>query len=244
MPTDDVMLAVQHPTWNSSQRTAVLIGGVVLLHALALWALHVGLFQRTVEVVVPVTVISHSELPLPIPPLAKPPEPPRPPESPKPVSLTPPTLLPASPEPPAVLSAPTTATTGPAVPLAAPAPPPTPLPTPPIPLASGKPKEETVEGGTLFPEFSTKDYLDQLNRRFERSMSGRMGEHGRVMLQIIVDKSGQVKSASVLNPSPYPMLDKFALNVVAIWKFNPLMRNGTPEEMTITVPFVFGQQKN
>ena len=72
-------------------------------------------------------------------------------------------------------------------------------------------------------------------------MSGRMGEHGRVMLQITVDKSGQVKSASVLNPSPYPMLDKFALNVVAIWKFNPLMRNGTPEEMTITVPFVIGQ---
>ena len=235
------MLAVQYPTWNSSLRTAVLIGGVVLLHALALWALHVGLFQRMVEVVVPVTVISHSELPLPIPPLPKPPEPPKPPESPKPVSLTPPTLLPASQEPPAVLSAPTTATTGTAVPLAAPGPPPTPLPTPPTPLAPGKPKEETVEGGTLLPEFSTKDYSDQLNRRFERSMSGRMGEHGRVMLQITVDKSGQVKSASVLNPSPYPMLDKFALNVVAIWKFNPLKRNGTTEEMTITVPFVFGQ---
>ena len=37
------MPAVHNPTWNSSQRTAVLIGGVVVLHMAGLWALHSGL---------------------------------------------------------------------------------------------------------------------------------------------------------------------------------------------------------
>ena len=43
------MPAVHNPTWNSSQRTAVLIGGVVVLHMASLWALHSGLLKRAAD---------------------------------------------------------------------------------------------------------------------------------------------------------------------------------------------------
>ena len=72
------MLAVQHPTWNSSQRTTVLIGGVVLLHVLGLWALHTGLLQRATEWVIPVVMVSE------MPPMAVKPPPPPPPLTPSP----------------------------------------------------------------------------------------------------------------------------------------------------------------
>ena len=65
--TDDVMRAVHHPRWNSSQRTAVFIGGVVLLHVLALWALHTGLLKRATDWVIPVTVVSEVPPPPPSP---------------------------------------------------------------------------------------------------------------------------------------------------------------------------------
>ncbi len=75
------MLAVQHPTWNSSQRTTVLIGGVVLLHVLGLWALHTGLLQRATEWVIPVVMVSE------MPSMAVKPPPPPPPLYPLTVTL-------------------------------------------------------------------------------------------------------------------------------------------------------------
>jgi protein TonB len=240
-------------------RTLVIVASVVLFHVAALWALHQGLLQRMVDVVVPVMAISQADPPPPPPPKppepVKSPEPPKTPPPPKPVQpvLTPPPTpqpsSPATPEPPAVLAAPTAAPTVPAVSAAPPAPPPpapvvSAAPSPTSSHASPKPVEDTLEGGTPLAEFLTKEYLEQLNRKFSKSMSGRMGEHGKVLLEVIVDKSGQVKSALVLNPSPFPRLDKFAQDVVATWKFKPAKRNGVPEEITVKVPFAFEEQKN
>jgi protein TonB len=103
---------------------------------------------------------------------------------------------------------------------------------------------DSWEEASPLPEFLSKDYLEQLNRRFSRSMSGRMGEYGKVMLEVTVDKNGQVKSAVVLVPSPHPRLDKFAQDIVATWKFKPAKRNGIAEEKTVKVPFVFEKQRN
>lgn len=233
-------------------RTPVIISSVVLFHVAALWALHTGLLQRVVEVVVPVMAISQAEPPPPPPKPpepVKPPEPPKTPPPPKPVQpvFTPPptpqTPTPATPEPPAVLAAPAAAPTAPAVQAAPPAPPP-PAASPTPPSISSKPSEDAFERATPLPEYLSKDYLENLNRKFSRSMSGRMGEHGRVLLEVVVDKNGQVKSAVVLNPSPFPRLDKFALDIVATWKFRPAKRNGIPEDMAIKVPFSFEEQKN
>ena len=75
-------------------------------------------------------------------------------------------------------------------------------------------------------------------------MSGKMGEYGKVGVEVFVDKNGLVKSANILTPSPYPRLDKFVLDVVSTWKFKPAKRNGVAEEKSIKVPFVFEEQKN
>jgi protein TonB len=110
--------------------------------------------------------------------------------------------------------------------------------------APTKPAPDTVEEAAPLPEFLSKDYLEQLNRRFTRSMSGRMGEYGKVLLEVQIDKNGQVKGSTVVVPSPYPRLDKFAQDVVATWKFKPAKRNGVAEEKALKVPFVFEQQRN
>ena len=62
-----------------NSRTSVIVSSVVLFHIAALWAMHTGLLQRVVEVVVPVMAISQAEPP---PPPPKPPEPVKPPEPP------------------------------------------------------------------------------------------------------------------------------------------------------------------
>jgi protein TonB len=43
-------------------RTPVIVASVVLFHVAALWALHAGLLQRVVEVVVPVMAITSKVL--------------------------------------------------------------------------------------------------------------------------------------------------------------------------------------
>ena len=72
------MLAVQYSTWLPHHRTTVLIGGVVLLHVLALWALHTGLLKRATDWVIPVVMVSD------VPPMAVKPPPPPPPSPPTP----------------------------------------------------------------------------------------------------------------------------------------------------------------
>ena len=72
------MTPVQYSTWLSHQRTTVLIGGVVLLHVLALWALHAGLLKRATDWVIPVVMVSD------VPPMAVKPPPPPPPSPPTP----------------------------------------------------------------------------------------------------------------------------------------------------------------
>ena len=54
-----------------NSRTSLIVSSVVLFHLAALWALHQGLLQRMVEVVVPVMAISQAEPPPPPPPPAK-----------------------------------------------------------------------------------------------------------------------------------------------------------------------------
>ena len=110
------------------------------------------------------------------------------------------------------------------------------------PVKSGN--GDSSEEASPFPEYLSRDYREQLNKKFSKSMSGRLGEFGRVQVKVLVDKEGHVKKAEILTPSPYPRLDKFALDEVANWKFKPGKRNGVAEEREIKVPFVFEKDKN
>ena len=214
----------------------------MLFHLAALWALHQGLLQRMVEVVVPVMAISQAEPP---PPPSKPPEPPKPVDPPKPLPLTPPpkTVQPvltpappvASPEPPAVLSAPTAAPTAPAVPAAAPsppAPPPPPAPTPP-PAAPSPPPPPKVE----LPS-SKADYLHNPPPDYPR-MSKRLGEQGRVVVKVLIGEDGRAQKVELLTTSGFERLDKSAMEAAMRWRYVPGKRGGVAEAMWYQVPIQF-----
>lgn len=218
-----------------NSRTSVIVSSVVLFHIAALWAMHTGLLQRVVEVVVPVMAISQAEPPAPPP---KPPEPVKPPEPPKltplpktpqPVLTPPPTPqppAPATPEPPAVLAAPTASVTAPVVPAAAPAPPP-PAPPPP-PAAPAK-----VE----LPS-SKADYLHNPPPDYPR-MSKRLGEQGKVVLKVLIGTDGAPQKVELVTSSGFERLDKSALDAAMRWRYVPGKRGGVAEAMWYQVPIQF-----
>ncbi|CAN1546390.1 TonB Periplasmic protein TonB, links inner and outer membranes [Burkholderiaceae bacterium] len=218
-----------------NSRTSVIVSSVVLFHIAALWAMHTGLLQRVVEVVVPVMAISQAEPP---PPPPKPPEPVKPPEPPKltpppktpqPVLTPPPTPqppAPATPEPPAVLAAPTASVTTPVVPAAAPAPPP-PAPPPP-PAAPAK-----VE----LPS-SKADYLHNPPPDYPR-MSKRLGEQGKVVLKVLIGADGAPQKVELVTSSGFERLDKSALDAAMRWRYVPGKRGGVAEAMWYQVPIQF-----
>ena len=218
-----------------NSRTSVIVSSVVLFHIAALWAMHTGLLQRVVEVVVPVMAISQAEPP---PPPPKPPEPVKPPEPPKPTQppktpqpvLTPPPTpqppAPATPEPPAVLAAPTASVTAPVVPAAAPAPPP-PAPPPP-PAAPAK-----VE----LPS-SKADYLHNPPPDYPR-MSKRLGEQGKVVLKVLIGTDGAPQKVELVTSSGFERLDKSALDAAMRWRYVPGKRGGVAEAMWYQVPIQF-----
>jgi protein TonB len=218
-----------------NSRTLAIVSSVVLFHIAALWAMHTGLLQRVVEVVVPVMAISQAEPP---PPPPKPPEPVKPPEPPKltpqpktpqPVLTPPPTPqppAPATPEPPAVLAAPTASVTAPVVPAAAPAPPP-PAPPPP-PAAPAK-----VE----LPS-SKADYLHNPPPDYPR-MSKRLGEQGKVVLKVLIGTDGAPQKVELVTSSGFERLDKSALDAAMRWRYVPGKRGGVAEAMWYQVPIQF-----
>ena len=224
-------------------RTPVIVSSVVLFHVAALWALHAGLLQRVVEVVVPVMAISQAEPPPPPPPKppepVKPPEPPKTPPPPQPVQpvLTPPTLpqppAPATPEPAAVLAAPTAAPTAPAVQAAAPAPPPPPAPPAPAPVPPAPPPPAKVE----LPS-SKADYLHNPPPDYPR-MSKRLGEQGRVVVKVLIGEDGRAQKVELLTSSGFERLDKSAMEAAMRWRYVPGKRGGVAEAMWYQVPIQF-----
>jgi protein TonB len=209
-----------------------------MFHIAALWAMHTGLLQRVVEVVVPVMAISQAEPP---PPPPKPPEPVKPPEPPKltpppktpqPVLTPPPTPqppAPATPEPPAVLAAPTAAPTAPAVQAAPPAPPPPAPPAPPPPPAAPAKVE--------MPS-SKADYLHNPPPDYPR-MSKRLGEQGKVVLKVLIGTDGTPQKVELVTSSGFERLDKSAMDAAMRWRYVPGKRGGVPEAMWYQVPIQF-----
>ena len=228
------MRVVHHPTWNSSQRTAVFIGGVVLLHVLALWALHTGLLKRATEWVIPVAVVSEVPPPPP-PPQIKPPPPPPPPTLPVRPSLAP-TPLALAPEPvpqPTQTPAapPTLAATAPVnAPVSATAPvaPASSVVVPAPPAAPTK-----VDLPTTVADYQAK------SPPVYPAMSRRMGEQGRVVMRVLIGADGVPQQAEVLQSSGHGRLDRAASDAVMRWRYVPGKRGGVPETMWFQVPIEF-----
>ena len=226
------MLAVHHPTWNSSQRTAVFIGGVVLLHVLVLWALHTGLLKRATDWVIPVVMVSD------VPSMAVKPPPPPPPSpptlaqraapAPTPLALAPlPTPQPA----PAPVSPPTVAATAPVnVPVSVTAPV---APAPSVVAVPAPSPPAKVDMPTTVADYQTK------SPPVYPAMSKRIGEQGRVVVRVLISVDGVPQQAEVHQSSGFGRLDRSAVEAAMRSRYVPLKRGGIPEATWVLAPMEF-----
>ena len=220
-------------------RNTAIIGGVLALHAVALWAFNQGLLLPPTETVVPAQVLADIVIPPAPPPPPPPPEPKvEPPPPPPPVPrrrAPPPKPAPAprptprpqpvpqpEPQPLAVQNA------EPAAPVAATAPPPPPAPPPPAPAAP-------VE---VLPSLHAA-YLHNPPPVYP-AMSRRLGETGRVIVRVLIGPDGHAQDARISHSSGFDRLDRLALETARDrWRYVPGTRNGVPEAMWFDVPFNF-----
>jgi protein TonB len=207
-------------------RHVLIVGGVMLLHAVALWALQSGLLRRAVEVVIPVEILGVFIEP------AKPKEtPPPPPPEPKPKRQA--ARTPAPPQPrairePAPVDAPVDAPVG------------SPEPPPPAPVvASAAPEPAALPAPPAPPSLqlpsSSADYL-QNPKPVYPAMSQKLGEQGKTIVRVLIGADGLPKQASIQQSSGYERLDQAARQAVMRWRYVPGKRNGVAEAMEFDVP--------
>lgn len=195
-------------------RLALTVGLHLLLIAVALTAtVRPQLAQLAREIEVRLV-----ELRPPEPPAAKP-EPPRPlPQVARPVvkrEPAPPPAMTAAPEAPA----PAAAFTVP--------------PQPPAPAAEAPPAPAALTAARF-----DADYLHNPKPAYP-VMSRRLGEQGRVVLNVRVLADGTPEKVEVKAGSGYPRLDQAALEAVARWRFVPAKRGDLPVEAWVLVPLNF-----
>ena len=230
------MRTVQYSNWLHQQRITVLIGGVVLLHVLGLWALHTGLLQRATEWVTPVALVSEvPPPPSPPPPQIKPPPPPppqtspvRPSLAPTPLALAPepvphPTQQPAAP-PTVAATAPVNAPVSPTAPVA---------PAPSVAATAAPAAPAKVDLPTTVADYQAKA------PPVYPAMSKRMGEQGRVVMRVLIGADGVPQQAEVQQSSSHGRLDRAAAEAVMRWRYVPGKRGGVPETMWFQVPIEF-----
>ncbi|MAZ10436.1 MAG: energy transducer TonB [Sutterellaceae bacterium] len=210
---------------TQSISNAVTFAGVVLLHVLGLvWAAQ----QLSVSdpVITPPSVVGVlvAPEPEPAPPPPKPVPPPPKPE-PKPVVPKPtpkPTPKPvAKPEPVREVAPEPVQQAAPAAP-APPAPPvqqATPAPEAPAPVTP--PRTDAAHLNNPAPQYP--------------ALSRRLGEQGRVMLDVYILPDGSVGEIKLNRSSGFPRLDNAALQAVKTWKYVPAKRGDKP------IPFWYVQ---
>jgi len=229
-----------------TRRIASIIAGVLVLHALALWAVGLGLTRSPAPALTPASVIVALVRPAPPQP-AKPEAPPpaapapQPPPDPAPVirerpaprpprQNTPPRVerpAPAVPETPRAAppdaAAPATATAPPAAETA-----PAPSAGPPAPAAP-----------VVVPPSSNAAYLNNPPPLYPE-MSRRMGETGRVIVSVLIGPDGRAREAHIDRSSGFPRLDEVALETARDrWRYVPGTRDGVPEAMWYRAPIDF-----
>lgn len=236
-----------HNAPGMNQRFVLIVASVLAFHALALWALQAGFVRRAVDQVVPAAVMVEfitlpqpqaTPVPVPAPPtsasapkpvIAEPRSLPKPKPTPKPLPtpVAEPDPLPTTtapipdfPPPPLATAASTPAAAVSARPSASPAP-----PAPPAP-----PKIELPT--------SRASYLNNPRPPYP-SLSKRLGEQGRVVIQVLISAEGTASQASVKTSSGYHRLDQTALQTVLQWRYVPGKRAGAPEAMWFDVPLDF-----
>ncbi|MDO5692338.1 MAG: TonB family protein [Pseudomonadota bacterium] len=228
------------PTVSPLGRHAFIIGSVVLLHAVALWALQRGLLRQPAEVIVSAQILAEfitptppaaaptppPAPPAPLPPKPRPTPPPKPRAAPRPAPVAPaqpaaPVAAPAQPAPVdvAVAAEPAPAAAAPATAVAA-----APVPAPPP---------------VVVQPSSTAAYLNNPEPPYP-PMSRRLGETGRAVVRVLIGVDGRASQARIQRSSGFERLDQVALETARDrWRYVPGTRGGVPEAMWFDVPIKF-----
>ena len=233
--------ALPQPFMSSSSTTRIskrlaVVGAVIGLHVVGLWAMQSGLIARVVEIVVPVQVMAEMiEAPQPEIPPAPPPPAPKPQpvvNKPRPVPKPVPRPVPvpvAEPLPQAVEPATITA------------PPPEPeVPQTPAATPTAVQTEAIAQPAPPRIELpsSAPDYLNNPRPPYP-PLSKRLGEQGTVVVRVRIDREGKPVKAEIQTSSGFERLDQTALQTAQKWRYVPGTRNGVPEAMWVAVTIKF-----
>jgi protein TonB len=206
----------------------VVVGAVIVLHLLGLWALQAGLLHRVVSWVVPVMVVSDAVDVLP-PPVVKSLPPPAPLPAPRAV---PPAVTPA-PEIP--LAVPATSAPAANVPVGLPA-------TSPVqnsaPVAAASVNATPAPSPKIALPSTQADYLNNPKPVYP-ALSRRLGEQGRAVVRVLIGADGLPQKAELHSSSGFERLDRAALDTVMRWRYVPGKRGDVPEAMWFNVPLNF-----
>ena len=213
-------------------RNVLVVSGVLLLHAAALWALQSGLLMRAVEMVVPVNVMSDFiELPKPKqePP---PPPPPKPQSKTTPTSVQQPVVQVQAPVPPAIADS----TPSPHAPVGVTTPTPVLAPIA-TPVAASPPPALPPPAKVELPS-SDAEYLHNPKPEYPR-ISKQRNEQGKVIVNVFIGTDGSPQKAEIKTSSGFERLDQAALATVKSWRYVPGKRGGVPEAMWFAIPINF-----
>lgn len=206
------------PSRYEGTRNRPAIVAVVLLHALALFALiqfdvvHVGKAR-------PKPLVIELLPPDRAPPLSAPePQPMAKIQRPIETPITAPPPIIAMPAPPAPIAAVSKAPPAPAAPAA--------VAAPAAPAAITPPDASAANLGNVGPRYPTE--------------SRRRHEEGVVRLRVLISPAGTVEEIAVARTSGFDRLDQAALDAVRKWRFRPGMQAGQPVEAVgyLSIPFV------
>lgn len=226
-------LSVAHPAMTSlPSKRLVVVGAVVGLHVVAVWALQTGLLRRAAELIIPVQVMADL-IELPQPQVAPPPPAPQPKPTPTPAPTPRPRPV-ATPQPQPVL----TPEPSPTAPVVAPAPPAPPQPVvAAAPPAPATPPAPPAPPAVVLPS-SNADYLNNPPPPYP-PLSRRLGEQGKVVVRVLIKADGTAAEATVVSSSGYERLDEAARQTVLRWRYVPGKRAGVAEAMWFNVPIQF-----
>ncbi len=71
------------------------------------------------------------------------------------------------------------------------------------------------------------------------ALSRRLGEEGKLTLQVELDESGRITQTRIVKSSGYSRLDNAAVTTVKTWRCRPAMRDGQPVRTVALQPFNF-----
>lgn len=83
------------------------------------------------------------------------------------------------------------------------------------------------------------DYLGARPQPVYPRASQRRGEHGRVVLRVLISPEGRVAHASVHQSSGHERLDGAALDAIRAARFRPYTENGIAYKALVDIPFDF-----